>query len=301
MDRLSPNLTGRAPAAPVLSWARPAAAADVLGVAAGTALSAPGAPVRRLSALTVTDPFFLTGPHPDPVHTGFADDAARLLATTGAVRLHAGPAHAVLWAGGADLLDSVESVMAALAPDTYLRDGDELRHDADSWDLSSGRFRLAAAVGEDLLLTTDDSTDGLDAADSAADSFADLPGLLAVIDLEDAHVALGTNVAEYADEEGDAVLEWVWATRFVSEQEHSTVGAVRVRGDADAIAQQLRDGAEQSPTGMRLAAAEVDGDVIRMHAADAAAAVEPEGEHVAEFYAAMTTQVLGPGVSLGAL
>src|SRR5699024_3818035 len=154
------------------------------------------------------------------------------------VRVRRGAPEVTLWRGAAPLLDELEAGFGA----AYSREGDQLHSQEPG--IIPPVTSVDAAVGEDLLFTVDETLDGLDSGESTAEEFSDLPGLLAAIALDDAHVAAGA-VARGHDRGGEAV-EWMWATRFDSEQEHTTRGAVRVDGDAGAYAQRLRDGAPRT-------------------------------------------------------
>ncbi|GAA1484063.1 hypothetical protein [Brachybacterium fresconis] len=129
----------------------------------------------------------------------------------------------------------------------------------DQWGTTAPSIELIAQLGEDLVITMSGTIDVFDTAESFADEFRDLPGLLGTLDLDDAHLASGCSIPRTGKAQ---TLEWMWATRFDGADDHASRGAVRVQGDAVDYAQGLLDGAADADTAIVVRRAEPDGDLI---------------------------------------
>lgn len=261
------GITSESTSPATVSWARPAAAAEALGLDASADVQIPG-PVRWLQALECTDPQIVTAALggqttvADPEALG---SAGRLMTPTETARVWRHGHEGVLWTGAAGMLADLE---AALGP--YVkRDGDELRVAEGSEPSVSVFTRIVAPLGEDLAFSTEETLDAFDSEESAADLFTDLGELIAAMDLEDPHLVTGgvrTDLSAAPEEPGASA--YVFGTRFDSAERTTTRGAVRVHGEAEVVAQRMLDEADSMAdelTGLlRVVGAEAEGDLVRV-------------------------------------
>lgn len=269
---------------------RPQSAAEVLGIEADTDIHSEEKPVARFRALLGMMPSMFALPVPfwsmNPAGLVTPELLTRL-PEVGVLR--SGMQEVGLWTDGAALLDDLEAGLDGF----YAREGDELRFvPAEGEDPRLGpRTQLIAPVEKDLLFTSAESTAGIDGDGSLAELFTDLPGLLAAVDLEDAHLA--TTVRGSTPEDGsDHASEWLWATRFEDAEECTTRGAARVVGDITAYAERLLDAAARHEDRLHVVEAEVDEDLLLM-----TLSTSSESDDLVHFYTAMPEN-LGPGVPL---
>lgn len=288
LGRIDPSsVPGAEPLA--VSWSSPAAAATALGLDGSAVLQDPESPVRRLVAVTIAHPQLIMGPAPrGGIDTTAVLTAENLLATAEEIRVARGGGEVVLWTDSAYRLEDFADAVGW----RYERDGEGLRRAEDQRGAPPPPTAHIAPLGEDLVLTSTDSTDVLDTGTSSADLFDDLPGLLAALDLDDAHLLSGR--VESAD---GPVREWLWATRFDGAAEHTTRGAIRVAQDAPGCARRLLDGAAGSEDRMVVREAEADGDLVRVTVSNDPPSAVKDWDDVRHFYAAMA-RAEGPGVPI---
>lgn len=258
------------------TWSRPQAAAEALEIDPSANLKDSSVPMVRLKALLSTVPEVLqkdrtvVGIDPwEMMSTPF------LITPTEALCVNAAPGEVALWADAAELLEEIEPALGGM----FEREGDSLRvvpeFDAGPGDQFTS---LIAPVGKDLLLTMEEDTSHVDTDASAAEHFEYLPALLEALDLEDAHLItlhrdrVGGSFGPMGGPipEGDATVpEWIWATRFDSPEEHTSLGVLRVVGDARAYREQMLAYEELHHAGSSserpgVAEAEVDGEFIHV-------------------------------------
>ena len=269
---------------------RPQSAAEVLGIEADTDIHSEEKPVARFRALLGMMPSMFALPVPfwsmNPAGLVTPELLTRL-PEVGLLR--SGMQEVSLWTDGAGLLDELEAGLDGF----YARKGDELRFvPAKGEDPRLGpRTQLIAPVEKDLLFTSAESTAGIDADASLTALFTDLPGLLAAVGLEDAHLA--TTVRGSTPEDGsDHASEWLWATRFEDAEEHVTRGVARVVGDITAYAERVLAAAGQDDGWLDVVEAEAEGDLLHM-----TLSTSSESNDVSNFYSTMPEN-LGPGVPL---
>lgn len=295
LERIDPAVlreSGRPQA--LVSWSRPAAAAEALGLEESADLRAPGTPARRLDAATITDPLLLlVPPASEDMDFGYLHSAGRLIVPSEAIALSGGLEEVVIWVDAASMLEDLESAVGG----TFTREGDELQRAGTGDALRADHTARIAAAGDDLLWTSDGAAGSVDMGDSATTLFHDLPGVLDALDLKDSHLARGAVTLE-GTAEGNGATEWLWATRFDSAEEHTTRGALRVDGDAGAFAQRLLAGAASARTRMIVQDAEVDGDLVQVTISNDAPSGEEDWEDVHRFYTSMP-EAIGPGVPVG--
>lgn len=261
------GITGKSTSPTQVQWARPAAAAETLGLDATVDLHVPG-PATWLQALEITDPQIVRDARSGQIMVSdpsALDTAERLMSPAQTARVWRHGHEGVLWTGAAEML---EDLQGALEP-YVVRDGDQLRVADGSEPTISVYTRIVAPLGDDLVFTTEESLDGFDAEESVAELFADLGELVAGMDLEDPHLvtgALHTDPAETMN--GPRATAYLFGTRFDSAEAYTTRGAVRVEGDAGVLAQRLQDEARSRSdelTGLlRVVEAEADGDLVRV-------------------------------------
>jgi hypothetical protein len=280
LDRIDPSATegdGRL----MVSWSRPAAAAAALDLQAGEDWTSGSGRMARLHAVGIGHSQLILQ---NSITWGVDDTAFfnldDVLATAEEVCVSRGPQEAVLWTDAAALLDDYEVAMGW----RYTRDGDALRLAEDQRGTEPPSVQLIAQLGEDLVITTSDSTDVFDTGESTASGFRDLPTLLAALDLDDAHLACGCALP---DPGPDQALEWIWATRFDGTDDHTTRGAVRVQGDAAEYARRLVDGAADADTRIVVQEAEADGDLIAVTLSHDRPVDAHGWDDVRHFYASM--------------
>lgn len=269
-----------------VAWTRPAEAAEALGLDASATLSG-RAPGTWLEALTVTDPvwfrdaaFRLSGA--DDLE--FLGSAQRLITPTGAVRVWRREVDVALWTGAAGLLDDLEEAFGGVAE----RSGDELRVTDSTRNPDDPATRLIAAVGDDLVLTTAETADGLDSEDSVVDLFTDLGELFSTMDLEEPHLVTGALLGTAATGSGAPfATTHLVATRFDSPEHFTSRGAARVQGDAEVVAQRMLEAgkADQELTGaIRVIGAEADGDLVALEFASSAPQDDLYSQSVEQFH-----------------
>lgn len=292
LDRIDPSVLDEAEGSHLtVSWSRPAAAAEALGLDDSADLRALGTPARRLNALTITDPrLLLVPPSTEDLDLDYLMSARRLITPSDAIAVASGTQEVVLWNDAAPMVEDLETAFDGY----FTREGDALVLESDDTMPQAGRTALIAPIGDDLLWTSAATADGIDTGESAASLFNDLPGLLAAIDLEDAHLSRGA-VAGEGSTDGDRAIEWLWATRLDAAEEHTTRGAIRVEGDAGAFAQRLLDGAPDTRGRMVVQEAEADGDLVRVTISREPPGEDADWDDIFRFYASMP-EVVGPGV-----
>ena len=138
------------------------------------------------------------------------------------------------------------------------RDGDQLVLEA-----GSAVRHLLAVQGEDLLFTTAESLEELEGNRGVDEQYADLPRLLEVLDLEDAHVVTSIIVPSPESDE-PTVREQMIATRIDSADTHTTRGAVRTDGDAEALADLLLQHSVTDTGEIGVIDTQVDGDMVAL-------------------------------------
>lgn len=269
---------------------RPQSAAEVLGIEADTDIHSEEKPVARFRALLGMMPSMFALPVPfwsmNPAGLVTPELLTRL---PEAGLLRSGMQEVSLWTDGAGLLDELEAGLDGF----YAREGDELRFvPAEGEDPRLGpRTQLIAPVEKDLLFTSAESTAGIDGDGSLAELFTDLPGLLAAVGLEHAHLA--TAVRGSTPEDGsDHASEWLWATRFEDAERHTTRGVARVVGDITAYAERVLAAAGQDDGWLDVVEAEAEGDLLHM-----TLSTSSDSNDVSNFYSTMPEN-LGPGVPL---
>lgn len=239
-----------------IGWGRPAAAREALGIE-------PGATWNDLGGVPWTDIFFqidarlmVSGGSAllPTVPSEWLGSPDRLYAPTAMVTVDQGRAGAAtLWTGVADLLGDYQRAFGSAAT----REGDTLVLEGERIERT-----VVAAIGEDLVATTAPSADDLDGRPTAESLYEDLDDLLALLELENAH--LMTSVIRPADDGAVEAYarEAVVATRFESSEEHASRGVLRAEGDAAELAQRLLDPEELQEGQLVAETAEVDGQLI---------------------------------------
>lgn len=251
------------------NWSRPQAVGEALEIDPSARLDDDSVPMARMRSVLATLPDELRVQMPDaPVDPWEKMTTRFLLTPAEAVSVYATPGVVALWVGGAELVEEIEPMLEGM----FVRDGDTLRIDPELDPQSEDQFlSLIAPVGDDLVLTMEEDTSHVDTDASTMEHFDHLPALLEALDLEDAHLASAfRNRVEGRSREIDAhAPEWVWATRFDSPEEHTSLGAIHVDGDSAAFVRQMldeeekfyRDGLGVRP---RIVDAELDGQIIRV-------------------------------------
>lgn len=251
------------------NWSRPQAVGEALGIDPSAALDDSSVPMTRMRSVLATLPDELRVQMPDaPVDPLEKMTTRFLLTPTEAVSVYATPGVAALWVGGAELVEEIEPMLEGM----FLRDGDTLRIDPELDPQSEDQFlSTIAPVGDDLVLTMEEDTSHVDTDASTMEHFEHLPTLLEALEVEDAHLmsAFRNRVEEVIPGVDAHAPEWVWATRFDSPEEHTSLGAIHVDGDSAAYIRQMldeeeknyRDGPAVRP---RIVDAELDGQIIRV-------------------------------------
>ena len=242
-----------------VTWGRPAAAAEVLGLDRDAQFDLGTGPEHWIGSMLQCQP--------QPILAagsaeGAGVDVEALSSRDWLVGLSSGLAvrrgseiEVVLWPDEAKWLDELHEALNGI----FVKDGELLRRQEDLDFLGAWDTRVIGPVGEDLVFTTEDSLAGLDAEDTVDQLFDDLAGLWSAADPGDAHLATAVRAGHPGHEVNDGdVSELLWATRFDSPEQHTTLGVLRALGDPSALAAQW----EQDNPDIPVETIEVEDDLV---------------------------------------
>lgn len=224
-----------------ITWGRPAAAAEVLGLDPDAQFDRGAGPEHWIGSMLRCLPQPVVGADfAAEFPEGAGVDVEALWGRNWLVGLASGLAvrrgselEVVLWPDEATWLDELHEALNGV----FVREGELLRRREDldfhgAWDT-----RVIGPVGEDLVFTTEDSLEGIDAEDTVDQLFDDLAGLWSAADPGEAHLATAVRAGHPGHEVTDGdVSELLWATRFDSAEKHTTRGVLRALEDPNALA-----------------------------------------------------------------